>query len=67
MTGLLTLLSDDAFKEVVLEADTSLVVPSPISAVFDPEEMAGDEMSGDDVTSDDESSDDEFEFVFDSV
>ena len=24
-------LSDDAFKEVVLEADTSLVVPPPIS------------------------------------
>ena len=58
--------SDDAFKVVVLEVDTSLVNPPPISAVFDSGE-AGEGISEDEMSSDEESSDDEFEIVFNDV
>ena len=57
---------DDAFRAVVLEANTGLV---PISAIFDNDDelVIGDERHGVEIYSEEDSTDDEFEVVFDSV
>ena len=53
-------LNDDAFKEVVIEADTDVLVIPPNSAVF---EDSGEEMDSYEIMS----SDDEFEVVFETT